>query len=153
VTAEGPDRQEAREIVGDARGEVLRFCLVRSDEVPRLDKLARTLRSLNGETTDRIQRPVLLSTLHLSGLDLAKADGRTPVIFPGHGVRCEYTLKVDDVERAKLLLFTLWPVSRGRPTLGYFYGALIRLALQVAEADESFMRGLASRLLTVPESV
>jgi hypothetical protein len=139
-------------IVGDARGEVLRFCVVTHDEVPRLDDLARKLRSLNGEATDRIQRPELLSTLLLGGLDLTKADARTLVIFPGHGVRYEYKMKVEDVERVKLLLCSLWPVSKGRPSTGYFQGALIRLALRAAETEEGFARELVSRLLLASES-
>jgi hypothetical protein len=144
--------RDTAEIMGDARGEVLRFCLMTHDEVPRLDALARTLRSLNGGSTDRIQRPELLSTLLLSGLDLATTDARTLVIFPGHGVRYELTMKLEDVERVTLLSFSRWPVSKGRPTPGYFHGALIRIALRAAEAEESFSLQLASRLLSASES-
>lgn len=150
--AEAQGTKDTDGIMGDARGEVLRFCLVRVDEVPRLDALARKLRSLHGETTARIQRPDLLPVLLLSGLDLAEAKGTTLVIFPGLGVRYQYRLKLDDVERAKRLVQKLWPAPKGRPTQGYAYGALIRLALQAAETDKSFESRLASRLLAALES-
>jgi hypothetical protein len=150
--AEGQGTKDTDGIVGDARGQVRRFCLVRADEVPRLDELARKLRSLHGENTDRIQRPDLLAVLLLSGLDLAKAKTTTLVIFPGFGVRYPYRLKLDDVDRAMRLVRTLWPAPKGRPTQGYAYGALIRLALQAAETDKSFESELASRLLAALES-
>lgn len=149
---EGQCAKDTQGIVGDARGQVRRFCLVRTDEVRRLDELARKLRSLHGETTDRIQRPDLLSVLLLSGLDLAEAKATTLVISPGFGVRYEYRLKLDDVERAKQLVRTLWPAPKGRPPMGYAHGALIRLALQVAETDKTFESKLASRLLSASES-
>ena len=44
-------------IGGDARGQVRRFWWSRLDEAPRLDELARKLRSVHGETTARFQRP------------------------------------------------------------------------------------------------
>jgi hypothetical protein len=149
--ADGQGTKDTDRIVGDARGQVRRFCWVRLDEVPRLDALARRLRSLHGENTDRIQRPDLLAVLLLSGLDLAEAKATTLVLFPGAGVRYEYRLKLDDVERAMRLVRTLWPAPKGRPTQGYAYGALIRLALQTAETDKSFESKLASRLLAALE--
>ena len=152
AAAEEQGTKDTDGIVGDARGQVRRFCLVRLDEVPRLDELARKLRALHGENTDRIQRPDLLSVLLLSGLDLAESKVTTLVIFPGFGVRYEYRLKLDDVERAMRLVRTRWPAPKGRPTQGYAYGALIRLALQAAETDTSFESELASRLLAALES-
>jgi hypothetical protein len=145
--AERQRRTDTEGIVGDARGQVRRFCFVRQDEVPRLDDLARKLRSLNGENTDRIQRPDLLSALLSSGLDLAESKTKTLGIFPGFGVRHEYRLKLADVGRVKRLLWSLWPSPKGRPLMGYFHGALIRLALQAAETDKIFESKLASRLL------
>jgi hypothetical protein len=150
--AEGQGTTDTDGIVGDARGQVRRFCLVRLDEVPRLDELARKLRALHGESTDRIQRPDLLSVLLLSGLDLAEAKATTLVIFPGFGVRYEYRLKLDDVERVTRLVRTCWPAPKGRPPMGYAHGALIRVALQAAETDKSFESQLASRLLAALEA-
>ena len=150
--AEGQGTKDTDGIMGDARGQVRRFCLVRLDEVPRLDELARKLRALHGETTDRIQRPDLLSVLLLSGLDLAESKATTLVIFPGIGARYEYRLKLDDVERVKRLMRTCWPAPKERPSQGYAYGALIRVALQTAETDKSFESTLASRLLAALES-
>ena len=136
---------------GDARGEVLRFCLVRHDEVTRLDELARKLRSLNGEGSTRIQRPKLLSALLLSGLALARTKAQTLVVFPGIGVRFESPLKLTDAGRVKGFSTSHWPSPSGRPALGYVHGALIRLALQAAETDESFLTSdLAPQLAPRP---
>jgi hypothetical protein len=138
-------------IVGDARGEVRRFCLVRHDEVTRLDELARKLRSLNGEGSPRIERPKLLSALLLSGLALAEAKAQTLVVFPGIGVRFEYPLKLKDAGGVRRFSKSHWPSPSGRPTLGYIHGALIRLALQAAETDDSFLTSdLAPRLAPRP---
>ena len=138
-------------LLGDARGEVLRFCLVRHDEVTRLDALARKLRSLNGEGSTRIQRPDLLAALLLSGLALARTKAQTLVVFPGIGVRFEYPLKLTDAGRVKGFSKSHWPSPSGRPALGYVHGALIRLALQAAEMDESFFTSdLAPRLAPRP---
>jgi hypothetical protein len=149
--AEGQGTKDTDGIVGDARGQVRRFCWIRMDEIPRLDALARRLRSLHGENTARIQRPDLLAVLLLSGLDLAEAKATTLVLFPRAGVRYAYRLKLDDVARAMRLVRTLWPAPKGRPTQGYAYGALIRLALQAAETDTGFESELASRLLAAVE--
>ena len=152
AAAERQSTKDTHGIVGDAGGQVRRFCWVRLDEVSRLDALARKLRSLHGETTARIQRPDLLSVLLLSGLDLAEAKATPLMLFPGPSVRYEYRLKLDDVVRAMRLVRTRWPAPKGRPTQGYAYGALIRLALQAAETDKSFESKLASRLLAALES-
>ena len=149
--AEGQGTKDTDGIVVDARGQVRRFCWIRMDEVPRLDELARKLRSLHGEITARIQRPDLLAVLLVSGLDLAEAKATTLVIFPGAGVRYAYRLKLDDVARAMRLVRTRWPAPKGRPTQGYAYGALIRLALQAAATDTGFESELASRLLAAVE--
>ncbi len=149
--AEGQGTKDTDGIVGDARGQVRRFCWIRMAEVPRLDALARRLRSLHGENTARIQRPDLLAVMLLSGLDLAEAKATTLVIFPRAGVRYAYRLKLDDVARAMQLVRTHWPEPKGRPTQGYAYGALIRLALKAAETDKSFESELASRLLAAVE--
>ena len=151
AATEGQSTKATDGIMGDARGQVRRFCWVRVDEVPRLDELARKLRSLHGENTARIQRPDLLAVLLLSGLDLAEAKATTLVLFPRAGVRYSYRLKLDDVARAMRLVRTLWPAPKGRPTQGYAYGALIRLALQAAETDTGFESELASRLLAAVE--
>ena len=150
--AEGHGTKDTDGIVGNARGQVRRFCWLRLDEVPRLDDLARKLRSLHGENTARIHWPDLLPVLLLSGLDLAEAKTTTLVIFPGSGERHPYRLKRDDVDRALQIVRTLWPAPKGRPSQGYAHGALIRLALQAVEIDKSFESKLASRLLTAVES-
>ena len=150
--AEGQSTKNTVGIVGDARGQVRRFCWIRLDEVPRLDALARKLRSLQGENAARIQRPDLLAVLLLSGLDLAEAKATPLVILPGALARYPYRLKLDDVERAMRLVRTLWPAPKGRPPQGYAYGALVRLALQAAETDKTFESELASRLLAAVES-
>jgi hypothetical protein len=152
AAAKGQSTKDTDGIVGDACGQVRRFCWVRLDEVPRLDALARRLRSLHGENTARVQRPDLLAVLLLSGLDLAEAKATTLVIFPGIGARYEYRLKLDDVERVKRLVRTCWPAPTGRPSQGYAHGALIRLALQAAETDKTFESTLASRLLAALEA-
>jgi hypothetical protein len=152
AVAEGQRTKATYGILGDARGQVRRFCWVRADEVHRLDALARKLRSLHGENAARIQRPDLLAVLLCSGLDLAEAKATTLVIFPGFGVRDQYRLKLDDVDRAMRLVRTLWPTPKGRPSQGYAHGALIRLALQTAETDKTFESELASRLLAAVES-
>lgn len=137
---------DTAEILGDARGEVRRYCCVRMDEVTRLDALEHKLRSLSGQSTKRIQRPDLLSALFLSGLDLAESGVQTLMIFPRIGARYEYLLKLEDVGRVKRLIRSVWPASKGRPIMDYVLGALIRLALQVAEKEESFMSKLVKLL-------
>jgi hypothetical protein len=144
-------KADTAEILGDERGEVRRFCWLRHDEVPRLDELSHKLRSLNGESTGRVQRPVLLAALLLSGLELAESKAQTLVVFTGLGVRYVYPLKLEDVGRVKRLSRSLWPAPKGRPTLENLHAALMRLALQAAETDESFVRELAARVLRAPE--
>ena len=139
------------EIHGNARGEVRRYCWVTHVEVPRLDTLSHRLRSLNGESAGRIQRPDLLSALFVSGLDLAESTAQKLVVYRPPGVRYEYYMKLDDVERVKRLASRLWPSVARRPGLPYVHGALIRLTLHVAEKDESRRSELASRLLRAPE--
>ena len=138
-------------ITGDARGEVRRFCWLMQDEVPRLDALTRKLHSLNSDITGRIQRPDLLSTLLLSGLDRAETTAQTLVVYRRLGVRYVYYVKLVDAARVKRLALSHWPSSAQRPTLGYVHGALIRLALQAAETDEGWRRKLALRLRPAPE--
>ncbi len=70
-------------IVGDAHGQLRRYCWVKKDEARRLDDLARKLRSLNGENTERIRRPPLLSALLLIGLELAEPEVQSLNIFEG----------------------------------------------------------------------
>jgi hypothetical protein len=138
-------------LLGDANGEVLRFCWVRHDEVTRLDELARKLRSLNGEDSARIERSELLRALLLSGLALAEAEAKTLVAFPGLGVRSSYMLKLEDAERVKGFSQSYWASPSGRPALAYVHGALIRLALQTAKTDESFLKSeIAPRLAPRP---
>ena len=152
MKAEGQGTKDTDGVVGDGHGQqVRRFCWLRLGEVPRLEDLARKLRSLHGETT-RIQRPDLLAVLLLSGLDLAESAATTLVIFPGSGERHPYRLKLDDVRRAMHIIRTRWPAPKGRPSQGYAHGALIRLALHAAETDKSFESKLASRLIAAVES-
>jgi hypothetical protein len=140
------------EIPGDERGEVRRFCWLRHDEVRRLDALSHELRSLNGECIGRIHRAALLPSLLLSGLELAEAKAQTLDVFTGHGVRFVYPLTLEDVDRVKRLSRSLWPAPKGRPSLENLHAALMRLALQAAETDESFARELAARVLRASES-
>ena len=137
---------------GDEHVEVRRFCWLRHDEVPRLDALSHKLRSLNGESTGRIHRAPLLSSLLLTGLELAESKAPTLEGFTGHGLRYVYPLTLEDVARVKRLSRSLWPAPKGRPTLESLHAALMRLALQVAETDESFARELAARALRASES-
>lgn len=135
------------EITGDARGEVRRFCWLMQAEVPRLDALTRTLHSLNGGSTGRIQRPDLLSALLLSGLDLAESTEQTLVVYRRLGARYVYYVTLADAERVKQLALARWPSAAKRPSLGHVHGALIRRALQVAETDQIGRNKLALRLL------
>jgi len=135
------------EIPGDELVEVRRFCWLRHDEVRSLDALAHKLRSLNGESTGRIHRAPLLSSLLLSGLELAESKAQTLDVLKGHGLRYVYPLTLEDAERVKRLSRSLWPASKGRPSLEQLHVALMRLALHAAETDESFARALAARAL------
>ena len=141
------------EIPGDEHVEVRRFCWLRQEEVPRLDQLSHKLRSLNGESTSRIHRAALLSSLLLSGLELAESKAQTLEVFTEHGLRYVYPLTLADVARVKRLSWSLWPASKGRPSLENLHAALIRLALLAAETDESFARELAPRALRASESL
>ena len=96
-------KADTAEILVDEHVLVRRFCWLRHDEVPRLDELSHKLRSLNGESTGRVQRPALLSSLLLSGLDLAESKAPTLVVFTGIGVRYVYPLKLEDAGRVKRL--------------------------------------------------
>ena len=140
------------EIPGDERVEVRRYCWLRHDEVRRLDALSHKLRSLNGESTGRIHRAPLLSSLLLSGLELTESKAQTLDVFTGHGVRFVYPLTLEDVARVKRLSRSLWPASKGRPSLESLHAALIRLALQAAETNKSFARKLSARALRASES-
>lgn len=140
------------EILEDARVEVRRYCWLRKDEVPHLDELSHKLRSLNGESTSRIHRAALLSSLLLSGLELAESKAQPLDVFTGRGVRFVYSLTLEDVARVKRLLQSLWPAPKGRPSLENFRAALMRRALLAAETDESFARELAARALRASES-
>ncbi|MFS8070675.1 MAG: hypothetical protein ACMG6S_30285 [Byssovorax sp.] len=144
-------KADTAEILVDEHVQVRRFCWLRQDEVPRLDELSHKLRSLNGETTGRVQRPVMLAALLLSGLELAESKTPTLDVFTGHGVRYVYPLTLGDVGRVKRLSRSLWPAPKGRPTLENLHAALMRLALQTAESDESFARELAARVRCMPE--
>jgi len=145
-------KADTAEILVDEHVQVRRFCWLKHDEVPRLDELSHKLRSLNGETTGRVQRPVLLAALLLSGLELAESKAPTLDVFTGHGVRYVYPLTLEDVARVKRLSRSLWPTSKGRPSLEDLHAALMRLALHAAETDESFARELAARALRASES-
>ncbi len=144
-------KADTAEILVDEHVLVRRFCWLRHDEVPRLDELSHKLRSLNGESTGRVQRPALLSSLLLSGLDLAESKAPTLVVFTGIGVRYVYPLKLEDAGRVKRLSRSLWPAPKGRPSLENLHAALMRLALQAAETDESFARDLAARVRCASE--
>ncbi|MFS8066824.1 MAG: hypothetical protein ACMG6S_10670 [Byssovorax sp.] len=140
------------EIPGNERVEVNRFCWLREDEVPRLDALSHELRSLNGESTARIHRAPLLSSLLLSGLALAESKAQTLDVFTGHGERFAYQVTQEDVDHVKRLRRSLWSKAKGRPSLEDLHAALMRLALHAAETDESFARNLATRALRASES-
>ncbi|MEO5727495.1 MAG: hypothetical protein ABI134_03330, partial [Byssovorax sp.] len=140
------------EILEDARVEVRRYCWFRNEEVTRLDQLSHKLRSLNGESSGRIHRAVLLRELLLSGLELAESKAQPLDVFTGHGVRFVYSLTLEDVARVKRLSESLWPRPKGRPSLENFRAALMRLALRAAETDESFARAFAARALRASES-
>jgi hypothetical protein len=140
------------EIPGDEHVEVRRYCWLRHDEVQRLDALSHKLRSLNGESTSRIHRAPLLSSLLLTGLERAESKAPTLDVFTEHGARFVYPLTLEDVERVKRLRQSLWPAPKGRPSLESLYAALIRLALQATETNKSFARKLAARALRASES-
>ena len=141
------------EIPGDEHVAVRRSCWLRHDEVKRLDALAHKLHSLNGESTCRIHRAPLLSSLLLTGLERAQSKAPTLDVFTEHGERFMYPLTLADVERVKRLRQLRWPAPKGRPSLESLHAALIRLALQAAETNKSFARKLAARVLCASESV
>jgi hypothetical protein len=100
----------------------------------------------------------LLSELLLIGLELAESKTQPLDIFRGADVRYEFPLTVKDADRVKSLSRSLWPASKGRPTIDDIQGALILLALQAAEKEalqgaekeSNFRSNLASRLLPAP---
>jgi hypothetical protein len=107
--------------------------------VARLDALAARVRVQLGARAGRISREELLRALVLPGLDLAIEQVHAPMISEGFGVRLPYEVTPEELDRLEHYRRSVWSFGTTRPAREKAHGALVRLALLVAETKESFL--------------
>lgn len=127
------------EIAEFAQGRLRVFCRIGRLYVKRLDALATRTREQIGASAGRVPRADLLRALILPGLDLAIQQAHAPAISDGFEVRLPYELTPQELDRLEHYRRSVWSYSATRPAREKAHGALVRLALLVAETEESFL--------------
>jgi hypothetical protein len=127
------------EIAEFARGRLRVFCRISRLYVTRLDALATRAREEIGARAGRVPRADLLRALILPGLDLAIQQVHAPAISEGFEVRLPYDLTPQELDRLEHYRRSVWSYAATRPAREKAHGALVRLALLVAETKESFL--------------
>lgn len=127
------------EIAEFAQGRLRVFCRIGRLYVTRLDALATRAREQIGARAGRVPREDLLRALILPGLDLAIQQAHAPAISEGFEVRLAYELTPEELDRLEHYRRSVWSFGATRPAREKAHGALVRLALLVAETRESFL--------------
>jgi hypothetical protein len=149
--AEGQSTKETGGILGEARDQVRRYCCVSMDDVSRLDSLARKLHTMNRGSTQKLRWRDLLSELLVTGLGLFESKKQQLNFTKALGERYDYFLRRNDARRVNAVFESLRAARTRLPHMDKVHGALIRLALHTAEADEDLTSKLASLLLPLTE--
>jgi hypothetical protein len=133
-------------IACDARGHGLTVCRVDRTDAARIDLLAQRVRTELRESPRGIPRAAMLRALLLLGLETAESRGLAPPPLGHFSVRLEYIITAQELDRLERFRSARWSLTV-RPPAERLQGAIVRLALELAESRESFAREVLSARL------